>query len=137
MKTHLKRLAIWALSLLPLTILCLVAVFVWILSADKRLDCLREAAATNNTFKARLLMWSGTDVNSMNGNGDGAALHVAASAGNVEMMEFLIRHGAKVDQTAAYSATPLAYARINHQAAAEKLLLDHGANPDTSQCSWH
>lgn len=108
----------------------LFAALAWIVSADKRGKWLREAAWTDHTVRAKLLVWLGTDVNYATGSG--SALHGAAYKGNIELMSFLIRHGAVVDQPAKYGVTALWWARKNKQSEAEKLLLAHGANPDTS-----
>ena len=104
---------------------------VWAASAEKRGKWLREAAWTNDTAGAKLLVRLGTDVNYS--TGDGSALHGAAYQGNLELMTFLIQHGVIVDQRAKYGVTPLWEARRSGEAEAEQLLLLQRANPDTSK----
>jgi ankyrin repeat protein len=118
----------WTAILLTVALL---ALSVWDVSADKRGRWLHEAAWRNNTARAKLLVQLGTDVNYTTGNG--TALHGAAYQGNIELMTFLIQHGAIVDQRTKFNITPLWQARQSRQAAAEQLLLAHGANPDTSE----
>jgi ankyrin repeat protein len=55
---------------------------------------------------AKLLIESGADVNAQRANGD-TALHVAAAAGNVAMIQLLAEHGAKFDITNAGGFTAL------------------------------
>jgi len=109
----------------------LFATFVWKLSAEKRGRWLCQAAWADQTTKAKILVWLGTDVNSQP-HGQESALHGAAYKGNTELMTFLIQHGAAVDQAAKFGVTPLWHAREKHQVAAEQLLITNGANPDTS-----
>lgn len=101
-----------------------------LLPADFRGRRLLNAAAENDTTKVKLLLHFGADVNFT--TGAGTALHGAAYNGNIDLMTFLIEHGADIDQAAKFGITPLWEARHNHQTAAEQLLLAHGANPDTS-----
>lgn len=128
MKPFPRRLLRWTAILLTVALL---AWSLWAASAEKRGRRLLEAAWTNDTARAKLLVRLGTDVNYNTGNG--TALHGAANQGNIELMTFLIQHGAIVDQRTKFNITPLWEARQSRQAAAEQLLLAHGANPDTSK----
>ena len=128
MKPPSRRLLRWPLLFLSIA---LFAFFVWTLSADKRGRWLSEAAWSDETTKTKILILLGTDINSPP-HGCESALHGAAYRGNIELMRFLLRRGAIVDQEAKFGVTPLWLARQNHQFAAEQLLLAHGANPDTS-----
>lgn len=83
-----------------------------------------------HTTQARLLVWLGTDPNFQTGSG--SAMHYAAATGDVALMQFLFNHGAIVDSAVKFGVTPLYEARRNHQPEAERFLLAHGANPDTS-----
>jgi ankyrin repeat protein len=55
-------------------------------------------------------------------------MHGAAFTGRTDIMEFLYRHGAKIDSTAKFGVTPLYEAHQYHQVEAEKWLIDHGAS---------
>ena len=106
------------------------ATCLWALSTEDRGRWLQEAAWTNNTGRAKLLVRIGTDVDFATGSG--TALHGAASTGNIELMRFLVEHGATVDAKAKYGITPLWEARSYGRADAEQFLLAQGAHPDTS-----
>jgi ankyrin repeat protein len=127
-----KRIAkVASLVIAAIVALSLLAVGAFrLMPADFRSRRLLNAAAENNTTKIKALLWLGADVNFSTGSG--TALHGAAYNGNIPLMTFLIEHGATVDQAAKFGITPLWEARMNHQLAAEQLLLAHGANPDTS-----
>lgn len=114
-------------------ILLLVALLgcgIWALFTDRQGRWLLQAAWKNNLARVKLLVCLGTDVNYS--IGAGSALHGAAYHGNIEMIDYLLKHGASVDQREKFDITPLWWARKNNQAEAEQLLLSHGANPDTS-----
>ena len=120
-----------SLVMATLVVLLLLAAGVFrLMPSDFRGNRLLNAAAENNTTKVKLLLWLGADVNFSYGGG--TALHGAAYNGNIPLMTFLLQHGATVDAAAKFGITPLWEARINHQLAAEQLLIAHGANPDTS-----
>mmetsp|Transcript_89526 Transcript_89526/g.191849 ORF Transcript_89526/g.191849 Transcript_89526/m.191849 type:complete len:272 (+) Transcript_89526:62-877(+) len=53
-------------------------------------------------------------------------LHYAAGYGRKELLEYLIKTGASVNQTNAKGQTPMAVATMNKQAAAMELLQQHG-----------
>jgi ankyrin repeat protein len=58
---------------------------------------------------AKLLIAAGADVNAQRPNGE-TALHLAAAAGNVAMIQLLTDNGARLDITTAAGFTPLDYA---------------------------
>jgi Ankyrin repeats (3 copies) len=122
-----QRLLRWTVALLFIS---LFASLFWVVSVERRGKWLCEAAWHDNTGKAKLLVWLGTDVNYSTGNG--TALYGAAANGNIELMEFLVQHGATVDALGKFGQTPLWQARESKQSAAEQWLIDHGANPYTS-----
>ncbi len=122
-----QRLFRWTAALLSIS---LFASLFWVVSVERRGKWLRKAAWDDNTAKAKLLVWLGTDVNYS--TGQGTALYGAAANGNIELMEFLVQHGATVDASAKFGQTPLWQARESKQSAAEEWLIEHGANPDTS-----
>ena len=59
-------------------------------------------------------------------------MHFAAERGDIGLMRFLLAHGADINLPVKFGATPLYGAREYHQVIAERWLLAHGANPDTS-----
>ena len=107
-----------------------LAVIVWVAMPESRGWQLVRASLEGNSWRAKLLVWLGTDVNFATGSG--TALHGAAARGDLNLMRFLIAHGARVDEPVKFGATPLWEARLYHQKDAERLLLARGANPDTS-----
>ncbi len=106
--------------------LCGLALFVFLL---KRGDWMREAAWRGDNRTAKLLVWLGTDVN--HANGAGTALHGAVATGNADLAEFLLEHGANVNFAAKWGITPYWQTRGNPQSPVARVLLAHGANPDT------
>ncbi len=126
MKPVPKRLLIWTTCVLVIA----AAVVVLQYCAERRDDWLVRAAWRGDARKVRMYLSLGAGVNSRIG-GD-TALHAAAYNGDIPLMDFLLDRGAAVDAQAKFDITPLWYARQNKKTAAEKLLLAHGANPDTS-----
>lgn len=100
---------------------------------DFRGHRLWRAAWDGDRVRVRLLLMLGAPVN--HSTGSGTALHAAAAQGDVKLMKLLLAHGAAVDKEAKFGETPLYEARSNSHPEAEKLLLLHGANPDTSRIS--
>ena len=101
-----------------------------LLRSDLRGHRLLNAARDCNIPRARLFLFLGSDVNYATGGG--TALHFAAMRGDTALMEFLLRHGANPNFAAKWSVTPLYYARTYNHPDAERILLAHGASPDTS-----
>ena len=58
------------------------------------------------------------------------ALHRAAKAGDLKMVQILLGHGAKVDLTDQYGETPLHFAIRGRNPEVIRTLLKHGADPD-------
>ena len=58
------------------------------------------------------------------------ALHRAAKAGDLKMVQILLGHGAKVNLTDQYGETPLHFAIQGRNPEVVKTLLKHGADPD-------
>ena len=97
---------------------------------DFRGHRLLNAARDGGIFRVRLCLLLGTDINYSTGSGN--ALHMATYHGNIELMRFLLAHGSDVNARAKYDITPLYVARSNGHREAELLLLENGADPDTS-----
>jgi uncharacterized protein len=108
-----------------------VVLLLWGASVDRRGRMLTHASWSGNNAMARCLVWLGTDPNKIP-HGTGGALHGAAATGNLDLMQFLIRHGAGVNAPVKFGVTPLWEARHSNQMKAEELLIANGANPDTS-----
>ena len=81
---------------------------------------------------AEVLVAHQADVNARNApmNNEATPLHRAAALGHVEMIKFLIAHGAEVNTRANNSSTPLSSAVGSAQLDAVKALLGAKANPD-------
>jgi hypothetical protein len=92
---------------------------------------LLNALNGGHTTRARLLIWLGTDPNFQTGHG--SAMHYAAATGDVDLMRFLVLHGADVDAPAEFGITPLYLARAKGNASAERFLIAHGANTNLSK----
>ena len=60
----------------------------------------------------------------------GTALHAAAGMGHLDIVQFLLAHGARVDIGDSSGATPLHYAAFNGRLEIVGVLLDHGADVD-------
>ena len=92
---------------------------------------LLEAAVRGNPVVIEKLVKAGADVNV--GNGDGqTALMILARTSNIAAAKILIGHGANVNVTEHWhDQTPLMWAAAESQPEMMKLLLDHGAKPDT------
>lgn len=79
---------------------------------------------------ANYLLKNGADVNE--GTGSETMLHSAAEMGNLDMVKFLIAHGAHPDVTSGAGNTPLHRAVLAGNPAVVKYLLEHGADPDAA-----
>jgi len=121
----------WKIVGVALIVLVVTQLLFWLASADRRGRMLAHASWSGNNTVAFCLVWLGTDPNTIP-HGTGGALHGAAVHGNLDLMRFLIRHGADVNAPVKFGITPLWEARRYKQLEAERLLLENGANPDTS-----
>ena len=116
------------------------------LRGDEGGELLRAAAAAGQAAAVRKLL-EGADSNGGDDGGgscsscagaDGlAALHLAAEAGHVSVVELLLQHGATVDITTPDGDTPLHMAAAHgHTSVVEQLLLA-GARPDAPRPRLH
>ena len=101
-----------------------------LMPADFRGHRLWRASWDGEIIRVRLLLLLDADVNYSTGSG--TALHAAAAKGDLKLMKILLAHGAAVNKEAKFGETPLYEARRNNHLEAGRLLLSHGANPDTS-----
>ena len=93
-------------------------------------DELFNAARVGDIERLESISFSSLDVNALEADrlqGRGA-IHMAAQAGNVPAIRFLLAHGAKVDLRNAECETPLHEAAFWAHPAAIQTLLDAGAD---------
>lgn len=102
-----------------------------LLPADLRGHRLLNAARDGSIPRAQLFLILGSPIDYASGGG--TALHIAAARGDTAFMEFLLRRGARPDIQVKWDITPLYYARCYKHSEAERILLIHGANSDTSR----
>lgn len=86
---------------------------------------LAAACAAGNTQLATLLYDRGVEMAAESATG---TLQNAARGGQAEMVELLLKHGAKVDVRTEWGNTPLLLAAPSGNAAVAALLLKHGAD---------
>jgi ankyrin repeat protein len=107
-------------------VLIVLLAMVWAISGYK--VEIHYAAKKGHLFVVSSLVWLNPQlVFSRDSNGD-TPLHLAASEGHKNVVEFLIAHRANVNAENDFGETPLSYSLIwDHRAVAE-LLLAHGAD---------
>ncbi len=86
---------------------------------------LMQVSLTEEVSVARRLIANGAQVN----RPQWAPLHYAASAGQIEMIRFLLEEHAYIDAESPNGTTPLMMAARQKQIEAVKLLLEEGADP--------
>jgi hypothetical protein len=86
-------------------------------SPAQAIDFFTYAAATGDLRTVKAFLDRGVDINSQSRNG--TALHGAAVQGEIEVIEFLIAHGADVNAINAYGDSPMANAMEACERAAE------------------
>lgn len=91
---------------------------------------LGTAVSEQSLEAIRMLIRAGADIYNSN------AIHVASSSGNVEILQFLLDHGAKVEDNYYEGGyTPLELAVHYGHADVVSLLLDHGASVEATAIS--
>src|SRR5687767_2655942 len=110
-----------------------VAIFVSALivlnaASDTRLI---DAVKSGNAAAARSLISQKVPVDAAEADGS-TAVHWAARNDRVDLVQALIRAGARVDRATRYQVTPLALAAINGSAPVMELLLKAGADANTA-----
>jgi ankyrin repeat protein len=96
---------------------------------EEQLTELQLAAQVGHTQDVNEMLVAHADPNAA--NACGTALHFAARTGQKEIVEILLRAGAKVDARDANGRTPLNYAILDLHDNVTKVLLDAGANPSS------
>ena len=76
----------------------------------------------------RALIYFGADPNYRTGST--SPMHMAAARGDIELMQFLVDHGAAVDQPVKWNISPLHEARRCQRVEAIRFLIAHGADPN-------
>lgn len=90
--------------------------------------CLLDAAAEGDLAEVRRLI-EGQKVHPDCCNADGVtALHCAAGTGHLDLMRYLLAHGASVNVPDEHGWTPLHSAAYNNHREIVRLLLDHNAD---------
>lgn len=98
----------------------------WLAQGSSLNDEFYDAVLANDVDRAGYLLGKGADVNGRSNLGE-TALTTASRAGCIEMMQLLVKHGARIDQPDGDGLTPLMGAVQRDQAAAIEFLLAHGA----------
>jgi len=80
----------------------------------------------------KLLVEKGSGVEERSGNLRATPLMLAASSGNIDVMEALLAAGAKVESRDLADETPVFYAVALNRSAALRALLRHGASADAT-----
>lgn len=101
-------------------------------------DSLLSLACSAGYYElAQVLLAMSAQVEDRGQKNDCTPLMEAASAGHVEIIELLIRHGADVNAQSSTGNTPLMYACAGGHVEAVKVLLAHGANVEDHNENGH
>jgi ankyrin repeat protein len=95
-------------------------------SREARGKAMIKAFWSGHNREGRLLIALGADPNFLTNNA--SAMHVAAGRGDMELMRFLVQHGAAVDQPVKWDVRPIDWARRYQQTEAARFLIAHGAD---------
>jgi hypothetical protein len=117
----------YLVAVAPILIPVAFAAYLWS-SWDFRGRRMYVAFRGGHTALGRVLVYLGADPNYCTGSN--SPMHMAAASGDVDLMQFLVDHGAKVDQPLKWNISPLHEARRYHRLEAVRFLLAHGADPD-------
>merc|ERR1719440_1922768 len=91
----------------------------------KGITPLGYAIGANKIAVVKLLLDNRANAYAVDATGN-CGLHYAAGYGRKELLEYLIKVGANVNQSNAQGQTPLAVATMNQQTASIQLLQQHG-----------
>lgn len=89
------------------------------------------AADRTNVNVVRALLKAGAAPDAATKDTQWTALHIAAEAGNADMVEVLLQGGASIEKTNSVGETPLLLAIESKNTAAVRVLVKHGANVDS------
>ncbi len=95
--------------------------------AQVEVERLHQAARDGDLEQVKKLIAQGADVNASNGDEKWTPLLAAAKAGHADVINVLLKNGAKVD-AGSYSYTPLYYAIWSKDAQAVRALISGGAD---------
>ena len=119
-----RRISLYALSLALLAL----ALILWIM----RGPLLLRAASMGSPRAVEVLLRLGADPDAADQHGR-TALHIAAEEGNVELARLLVYHGANLNALDKnILSTPLVWAVVHGRRDVAKLLLESGADPNTT-----
>ena len=99
---------------------------VWALEDIKGITALGYAIGANRIAVVKLLLDNRANPYAVDSSGN-SGLHYAAGYGRKELLEYLLKVGANVNQPNAEGLTPLAAATQNRQEATVQVLKAHGA----------
>ena len=91
---------------------------------------LLNSISTNSVQTVQLALNSGVSANTRNRSSGLSALMLAASKGNTEIIELLLRSNADINSRDKQRKTALFWAAVSNHSAAVKQLLDYGARAD-------
>ena len=97
-------------------------------SPETRGKAMLEAFWSGHDREGRLMVFLGADPNFRTNSA--STMHVAAGRGDMELMQFLVQHGAAVDQPVKWDVRPLDWARKYRQIEAAEFPIAHGADRD-------
>lgn len=94
-------------------------------------DMLIKGARGNDSEKVRIALNLGADINATDEIGL-TALHWAVKEDHIDMVKYLISHGANVNITSPHSLeTPLHTAAFNNKLSSADVLMENGADPSS------
>src|SRR5215213_4754178 len=99
------------------------AAYLWS-SWDFRGRQMYEAFRDGHVTLGRVLIQLGADANYQTGSS--SPMHMAAARGDVDLMQFLVEHGAAVDMPVKWNVSPLHEARRYDRVEAVRFLIEHG-----------
>lgn len=102
--------------------------FLGLIAKDGIQKPIHEAALKGDLVKVKKLLQSNPNQLNDKGRANKAPLHWAAQGGNLDVVKYLIKLGAKVDNPNIVGETPLVYAAEGGHLKVAKLLIKKGAN---------
>jgi len=112
-----------------------IALLLAVLIAPANAGDVADAAMRGNRAEVRRLLQQGSDVNAAQADGS-SALHWAVRADDLELVDLLLRAGAKSSAANKVGATPMMLACQNGNAAVIARLISAGVNPNAPLTSF-